>query len=507
MTQKTDSTSTQSANESRSTLQSDKSSINPDDLILRKDRELREHLKSLSLETLQHYIQWCEENGFSTAIKKNWKQRCKEKYAAAQSKIELRRKQLRNEKRRPIDVIRGSSNAATPWAVQIQKLCSDASPATRSAFEAILLRLHQCSSGLYQTDLRYQFNVGNLRLFPGMAYPELERPRNSYLEAIATISSYHSRWIRSLDSWRPKSRNLPKQFSSLCRHLLAKYPTPRFLDCVWFEGKPMQQQRCHDWFLDLSNGTSVRKLGLPIPLSRKMAQHFLDTSAGLPIVSALRRAQVLSVGGRESLLTGLLTTRLATTTDHNEFWLSVIRWLVAHPMLHPLSFGPLVDFFHHQKFEQTDSPTDFTPLGYSPERVLSDMHRWHAGLRKFTVPDDQKLFARIDVDPFSFLDSSNNSQWSINQILTSGGLAEEGRTLRHCVLSYEKLCARGETTIWSMSVIRRNTNRSRKVLTIEVSPNARAIRQVRGRSNRNPRSRETAIIRRWAREQGLRYRG
>jgi hypothetical protein len=199
-----------------------------------------------------------------------------------------------------------------------------------------------------------------------------------------------------------------------------------------------------------------------------------------------------------------MTTRLATSTGHNEFWLSVIRWLVAHPMLHPLSFGPLVDFFHHQKFERGDSPTDFTPTGRSPERVLQDMHRWHADLRKVTLTGDVNLFVPADMKPFRYLDSLDGSEWSVTQITSKAGLAEEGRALRHCVLSYSKFCQRGETTIWSLSVVRKNSNRSKKVLTIEVSPKTRMIREIRGRSNRNPRLSELAIIRRWASEQGLR---
>ena len=79
---------------------------------------------------------------------------------------------------------------------------------------------------------------------------------------------------------------------------------------------------------------------------------------------------------------------------------------------------------------------------------------------------------------------------------------EEGRTMRHCVASYQRLCVSGASAIWSMGVERDNCRR-KGVLTVEVAVRRKAICQVRGKSNRMPTEKEMGILRRWAVQEGL----
>ena len=488
--------------------------------MLAKDCELREHLRSLSLNSLDEYIEWCQKNGFGAAIKKNWKQRCKEKYFASQAKIEVRRKQLKREKRRPDKTIFSAfavpvsnavnENGVSSWATRIHKIASAADEPTRNAFRRILERLHQTNSPLLKTGRPFQLDGGKLYLVPVFTYPEFRQLPNSHQEALATLSLYKSRWVRPIETWRPSSKNVAKQFASLCRHLFAKYPTPAFMDCVWFENDPLVRQPCHEWFIELARGTSVRKLSLPIRMSKKMAHHFRQTPKGLGIMSAIRRAQVHACGGTDRLLTGLLYTQLATTTENNEYWLSVIQWLVDHPMLHAHRFGPLIDYFHHAKFglaQGNQASTNYSPHGRSPDSIMRDMRRWHTSMRHETVPLSQQWGRHPSIRPLEFFDVSDGSVWEIDQLLSAQALREEGRTMRHCVLSYARKCLANETTIWSMTVRRKGMDRCRKVLTIEVSSASGRVVQVRGRSNRRPKANEIGIIRRWAEEQGLKFSG
>ena len=110
------------------------------------------------------------------------------------------------------------------------------------------------------------------------------------------------------------------------------------------------------------------------------------------------------------------------------------------------------------------------------------------------------------IDEFEWIEGSatpeNQRHWTIKEILNRKNLFDEGFTMRHCVASYEGLCASGRSSIWSLG-IERSDGRRRRVLTVEVSGSRRAICQVRGKANRLPTEKEMAILRRWAAQEGL----
>ena len=51
---------------------------------------------------------------------------------------------------------------------------------------------------------------------------------------LVRLNDQRHRWVRPLSSWKVTSHNRRRQFSSLIRHLLARYPVPAFMDSVWF---------------------------------------------------------------------------------------------------------------------------------------------------------------------------------------------------------------------------------------------------------------------------------
>jgi hypothetical protein len=83
------------------------------------------------------------------------------------------------------------------------------------------------------------------------------------------------------------------------------------------------------------------------------------------------------------------------------------------------------------------------------------------------------------------------------QLTTSDEFVDEGKTMRHCVSTYRKICRKteDETSIWSFGY-RCANGVVEKNLTIQIS--AGEIRQVRGYQNRNPTKKERDIIRYWA---------
>ena len=81
-----------------------------------------------------------------------------------------------------------------------------------------------------------------------------------------------------------------------------------------------------------------------------MTHFFVQGSSDLPILGAFRYAQVLGLGGQESLARSLLGTRIGTDFGNHDFWVTVICWLIDHPEVETAHRGPIIDFLYDQKY-------------------------------------------------------------------------------------------------------------------------------------------------------------
>jgi len=308
-----------------------------------------------------------------------------------------------------------------------------------------------------------------------------------------------------------------RQFSSLAGHLLAKHTVPLFMDSVWFKGQSPEAARQQEWYKALGRGQSPRSLDLPIPLTKRMAHHFLRAPKDYSVDAALRWGQIAGLGGSGRLVKAVLSSRIGISSDNNDFWATVIRWFIQNPMFDPAQIGPLIDYIHHQKFEPQETVAgpdrtevrppmpDFAMKGRTAASLIRQMREWHSRLRK--EPEKPQLeWRESGVGPFDFAEgtmaSGNLRRWTIVELLSRKELYHEGQVMRHCVASYDNSCALGRTTIWSMGM-ERSLGRRKRALTIEVKSGAKVICQVRGKANRLPNQKELSIIRRWASQEGL----
>ena len=150
--------------------------------------------------------------------------------------------------------------------------------------------------------------------------------------ALLALSAHRRDWIRSPDVWEPPLGDPRQQIASLIRHLLAVYDVPRFFDAAWTEGLTPDGVKYQRWFKHVATGRNPRTLNdLPIPMTKRMAHHFLKAPDDLGILAAIRLGQVISLGGHEAMARSLLATRIGTDFREHEFWTSVIRWFISHP--------------------------------------------------------------------------------------------------------------------------------------------------------------------------------
>jgi hypothetical protein len=248
-----------------------------------------------------------------------------------------------------------------------------------------------------------------------------------------------------------------------------------------------------------------------------MAHEVMRAPNDLTCPTALRWGQVLGMGGDERLARAILATRLGSAFEHNEFWQTVIAWFIAHPLLDRVHVGPIIDYLHQQRFipkceypapgvRQVLPPAqpNLTMKGRSPESLLRHVEQWHRRLSNETTYVVSE-WRSAGFTPFEFREGSptNGTErlWTIRELLSSKALIAEGRQLKHCVASYARSCARGQSSIWTLEVASKDG--TVKALTIEVRNQQRLLCQARGKLNRLPQDKERSVLRRWAAQAGL----
>lgn len=534
--------------------------------VVAADAQLRRHLRALGLESVAAYQAWCRGHGFSEALNKGWTERQRERLAAekaaaaaaanadvmrhvaalglgsmdeyrawcghhgfsdalhkarAQRQQELRTSErlrsqtalagARRHTRRPLETIqaiaRGEIRAEelkSPEFCEIFAAFAEAKehPGIPQALLALLLHTHR-----------------HARFFGAQpAIPHLGMGAgNTFVGGLLALARRRRDWRRPLEEWRPDSHNTRRQFTSLARHLLAEYHVPAFMDEAWFKGDTLIAREQQDWFLHIGRGQNIRTAELPVRLTKMMAHHFLQAPADHSIEAALRYGQIRGLGGDDALVRAVVATRLGEGFEHEEFWLSVLHFFVNNPLLDHVHVGPIVDYVHHRKFvpaeDEAPAEPEFSMKGRGVIPLLRRVEAWHDELARAArrpprqwEPSGFGAFRTLETDGEEVL-----ACWSVQEVLTSQELNEEGKAMRHCVASYGGSCARGQISVWSMQVEEYPTHIRRRVMTIAVNNARKSITQARGRCNRLPGAKDSTIrlnkaptiLKQWARQEGL----
>ena len=333
--------------------------------------------------------------------------------------------------------------------------------------------------------------------------------------ALLALSAHRRDWIRSPDAWEPPGGDHRQQISSLIRHLLAVYDVPRFLDAAWTEGLTPDGVKYQRWFKHVATGRNPRTLNdLPIPMTKRMAHHFLKAPDDLGILAAIRLGQVISLGGNEAMARSLLATRIGTDFREHEFWTSVIRWFISHAEVSPADHGPIIDFIHDQKFvasvlnpatRLTGQPRqallvahqpNLTMKGRTPDAMLRSVEQWHRRLA--TLPMTFREWKPSGIVPLVLVEGvgADRRVFETTELICSEELQHEGQAMRHCIATYWQRCSAGQTSVWSLTV-EDASGRVERLLTLEVRNGQRRVVQARGLANRMPTVAELAIMDRW----------
>ncbi len=335
-----------------------------------------------------------------------------------------------------------------------------------------------------------------------------------YADAVLALSAHSACWIRQPEDWKARSLDACWQLHALVRHLFARYDVPVFMNGAWLEGLTSRGVVHQRWFIHVAQGQNIRTAdGLPIALTRKQAHHYLQAPDNYDVLGAFRWAQIRDLGGSERLVRSVLGTLLRTEFAADAFWISVFRWLIAHPMLDSVYHGPIIDYLHAQRLIDARVRANAHPAvqpgivpprpnltikDRSPESLLRSVDEWHRGLAAPRTREPTSWKAS-GIEPFRFEEVEGETRriYTISELLSSHDLDEEGRAMSHCVGTYAGSCESGRVSIWSLKVVV-PPGPAMRLLTLEVSNPDQQIVQARRRFNGLPEPEELAILMRWA---------
>lgn len=337
------------------------------------------------------------------------------------------------------------------------------------------------------------------------------------IAALLALAERSAQWRRPVEDWRPRDAeevfSRARQFRSLAGHLLAKYPLPGFFTSVWHR----RDERLKDWYVHLGGGGSVRSLDLPLPYTRLMAHHFLLARDHFSVEQALRWGQVRGLGGSMPLADAVAGTRLGSSFDCEDFWLTVLHFFVNHPELDPALVRPIVDHLHEERFERVwrfdESLSEITlgpaqprlaMKGRTPRSILRQMAD-QLGFRPHKASLGGGEWGAMTIAGFEYAERASGSHgarvWAIRELLSRRELRALGRVLRNCVGRYASLCRTGRSAIFALNL--QDQLGTRPVLAIEVEPTRRRIVQAKGFLNKAPRPKLRRILELWAGDRGL----
>ena len=455
---------------------------------------------------ISRYKRWCHNNGFvKTTYEKTSRQRHDEKLfvqrRSAQGRLDQRKELEKNPRRTYQMIFRGEvstkdlGRAAGPFE-KIGKRYGESSPSGKKALEDLVMAVDR-----YTDLLDRNYRIGGRE--------------NNYLDAILRLHEQHQHWFRSPKDWKPKTHNDERQFIDLARHLLAQYEMPQFMAKVWFDADDLHRE----WYMHLGRGGNIRTArNLPIELTKKMAHHFLKAPKDYTLCEAFRWGQVFALGGSRRIVEALRQTRICQSYAHDDFWITVIRYFLRHPMLDTAHYNPITDYLYHMRFVPRNrmiargeierlppEQPNLTMKDRDPETLLEQVDAWHARLAKETKYRKHN-WEHSSIGEFELeegkLEKGNLRIWRITELLSTEELRAEGRDMHHCVGSYSGSCASGSVAIFSMSKTVFGHS-SKKMLTISVRPSTRCITEARGVYNARPEAKERNILQAWANQENL----
>jgi hypothetical protein len=329
---------------------------------------------------------------------------------------------------------------------------------------------------------------------------------------------YEGFFVRDKESFslKTKSKNRDKQRLEFVRHVFHLYPVPDFMFQAWEIPRPgpghYRYRSSSDfgfatkddyrlWYICVATGGSFYKEYGQHLFTKKECHIFLNCQHDLTIPQAMVYAVAYAESQNMGLSLRIAKSKLSSFVDTltlTEFWREIIRFFARQ---NPASKEVVDDTLDYIIYKREENP-EFTILGkgHTLESLSKKVEKWHQDLRRLKLIGEQ-VWEGIPLPDKEYTKKNRDdtvSYWKFTQIKSAKVLQQEGNAMRHCVLTYKRGCINKECSIWSV------TFDEQRKLTLELRNHQ--IVQVRGLANRLARPDEEAVIKRWAKDNGLYYK-
>src|SRR6185437_12002311 len=159
------------------------------------------------------------------------------------------------------------------------------------------------------------------------------------------------------------------------------------------------------------------------------------------------------LGGDVALAAAIATSPLGDIFEHEAYWLLVIRWLIDNPSFPVQHVRVAITYLTRNRRLCPCVQRTRRSKHAAAEEFLRELKGWQAMPATSSHPATQS-WKSSGIGAFEYRDERGTWKltcWKIQELLDHRQLTEEGKALRHCVGSYSNKCARGKTTIWSLT--------------------------------------------------------
>lgn len=326
------------------------------------------------------------------------------------------------------------------------------------------------------------------------------------LVALGRIAKHYPKRRRNLESWSPPKSSPKSWIADLIDHLFASYPAPNCLAQIWFR---QDVDYLEEWYFPVAAGESLRSMKkTPIPITKKMA-HILRNETriwGTPTLM-FRWAQLEAMGASQSVLCQILASTQGQATNDEDFWTPIFEFFVRHyDPATGISISDILDYIGRVYAVSEEGKKNFRTRGRTMESLARATDEWHQELHARQLGVNLKWKPQ-EIGGFEFHEAAKNpgekaAKYFISELCNGPELAKEGRTMGHCVASYQAMCAEGKCSIWSLRK-QLDDGKLQPLVTMEMDSKEKRLVQIKARFNARPEKYQLDIIRKWCGREGL----
>ena len=293
------------------------------------------------------------------------------------------------------------------------------------------------------------------------------------------------------------SENHQISFPVIINDLLTKYKIPFVLSK--FFSSPHLTEFGSDLVAHCLSGKNIVYYDkLPFKLTKKMAHVFQEITFDF---KGFNECDYLCFSAfylkTQDMEYAQEVTKAIVKLGNFDFWLETLtlwhqRGLVTN------NIKPVVQYFQSVVF---DLGIGFNLKTKTLDELRHDILDWEHSIRTLSRYSQVRYFPSFGANEFEIL--YNQSNYCIDQVRTNVELYFEGKTLKHCVYSYEERCVRGESYIFSLYLKGSKFDYFRRKLLVTIEVCDRKIVQARGLSNRKINTSESHVIKTWAETNNL----